>query len=144
MLDSNTQNLSDSFVTYNGIGKGLKFKVSIDDGQYVVTNTDFTNTTDYTNNEEIIINGAYFGGDDVTLTISATNGGITNLSITESSTPPANPRVTSTGVITTNGLSGNFTVKDCSLTKTSNVDANLIFNQGISATNLSGSATCGD
>ena len=145
----NTQNLSDSFVTYNGIGKGLKFEVSINNDLYALTIIDFASTTNYTNGDQIMINGAYFGGDNtnnVILTINSVdaNGEIEELNIT--GTPPTDPRVTTTGLITTNGLSGNFIVKDCSLTKAPNVvvNAKKIINAGINVTTLNGSVTCGN
>ena len=128
-------NLSDSFVSYDGVGKGLEFEVSINNnGQYVVTNTNFTNTTGYVDGETITINGEFFGGNqtnNVELRITAVdnNGQIQSLEIdsANSGSPPTNPRVTTTDVITTNGLSGSFSVGNIKHTGTAASDFNFAY-----------------
>ena len=138
---SDDKAVSDSFVSYGGIGKGLEFKVRINNsGQYELTDTNFTNTTGYVDGETITINGEFFGGDqtnDVTLTITVPfEDVITRLNITSNiDDTPTTPRVTTTGVITTNGLSGSFSVGNIKHTGTaeSNNDAYIAY-----VTNISG------
>ena len=177
---NNIQNIimSDSFVSYTGInensplGKGLEFEVSINDNSYDLSIEELDNTSGYTTGEKIIINGEFFGGDennDVELTITANDdGAITTLEFVDSN-PPTNPRVTTTGTITTTGLSGSITVGNVTTTlpispvdtpnyiigfnmKTLNgsaicrdvTDDSGLTGYGIRVLNLNGSATCGN